>query len=52
MKKINAVEMVRNIRDKQNEDTSGKSPKEIIDYFRRKARKIAEKVGTAELSEH
>ncbi len=51
MKKIDAVEMVRNIRDKQNKDTSGKSPQEIIDYFRRKAREIAEKVGAAELSE-
>ncbi|MCG8604856.1 hypothetical protein MJD09_07655 [bacterium] len=30
MKKIDAVEMVRNIRDKQNADTSGKSPEEII----------------------
>jgi len=51
MKKIDAVEMVRNIRDKQNKDISGKSPNEIIDYFRRKARKIAEKAGASELSE-
>lgn len=51
MKKIDAVEIVRNIRDKQNKDTWGKSPEEIIDYFRRKARKIAEQAGSAELSE-
>ena len=50
MKKIDAVKMVRNIRDKQTKDTSGKSPQEIIDYFRRKAGKISEKVGTEELS--
>ena len=48
MKKINAVEMVRNIRDKQNKDTAGKSPQEMIDYFRKKAEKIAEKAGTEE----
>lgn len=51
MKKINAVEMVRNICDKQNKDTAGKSPKQIIDYFRRKARQVTESIGTKELSE-
>jgi hypothetical protein len=51
MKKTDAVELVRNIRDKQNKDTSDKSPQEIIDYFRKKAAKIAEKIGTDELSE-
>ncbi|MFQ5708374.1 MAG: hypothetical protein ACE5HO_13035 [bacterium] len=51
MKKIDAVEMVRNIRDKQSKDTTGSSPKEIIDYFRRKARKIAEQAQAPELSE-
>ena len=50
MKKIDTVKMVRNIRDKQNRETSGKSSGEIIDYFRRKARKIAEKEGAEELS--
>ena len=40
MKKIDAVKMVRNIRDKQNTDLAGKSPQEIIDYFRRKAGKV------------
>ena len=34
MKKINAVAMVRHIRDKQHEDIAVKSPQEIIDYFR------------------
>ena len=51
MKKIDAVKMVRNIRDNQNTDTAGKSPQEIIDYFRRKAKEIAEKVEVEELSE-
>ena len=51
MKKIDAVKMVRDIRDKQTKDTSGKSPLEIIDYFRRKADKIAMKVKTEELIE-
>ena len=51
MKKIDSVEMVRNIRDRQNKEISGKSPQEIIDYFRRKAGKIVEKVGAEELSQ-
>ena len=51
MKKNDAVAMVRKIRDKQNKDTSGKSAKEIIDYFHRKARQVDEKVRAADLSE-
>ena len=51
MKKIDSVEMVRKIRDKQNRDNTGKSPREIIEYFRGKAKKITEKAGTEELSE-
>lgn len=51
MEKISSVEMVRNIRDKQNKDISGLSPQEIIDYFRRRAGEIAEKAAAAELSE-
>ena len=51
MKKINAVEMVRYIRDKQNKDTAGKSPQDIIEYFQKKARQITENVGAEELSE-
>ena len=50
MKKIDAVEMVRTIRDKQLKDTLGKSPQETIDYFRAKAAKIAEKKETDESS--
>lgn len=52
MKKINAVQMVRNIRDQQNKDTFNKSHQEIIDYFRGKAKKITKKVEIAELSKH
>ncbi len=48
MEKIDAVEMVRKIRDKQHEDIAGKSPQEIIDYFRRKAVEVAQKVGAPE----
>lgn len=40
MKKNNSVTMVRKIRDKQNKDISGKSDREIIDYFRKKAAQI------------
>ncbi|RMD91607.1 MAG: hypothetical protein D6814_18005 [Calditrichaeota bacterium] len=43
MKKIDAVAMVRNIRDKQSKELTGRSPQEIINYFRRKARNPAEK---------
>ncbi len=48
MEKIDAVEMVRKIRDKQHEDITGKSPQEIIDYFQRKAVEVAQKVGALE----
>ncbi len=51
MKKIDAVKMVRNIRDKQNTDMAGKSPQEIIDYFRRKAMEVAVKAEAPELTE-
>lgn len=44
MKKIDAIEMVRNIRDKHSAETAGKSPQEIIDYFRKKAAKIVKEV--------
>lgn len=40
MKKIDTVQIVRDIRDKQNIDIKDKSPQEIIDYFRKKATKI------------
>lgn len=49
MKKIDAVKMVRNIRDKQNTDTAGKSPQEIIDYFRRKAGEVVANTEALEL---
>lgn len=50
MKKIDAVKIVRHIRDRQNKDILNKSHQEIIDYFRRKAIKIDKLVKTAELS--
>jgi hypothetical protein len=50
MKKINAVEMVRSIRDQQSKDTLGKTHQEIIAYFRSKAGKITKKMEKEELS--
>lgn len=43
MKKIDAVKMVRKIRDKQSKDTAGKSNQDIIDYFRKKAGELLKK---------
>ena len=51
MKKNDALKMVRNIRDKQNADTAGKSPQEIIDYFRRKAGEVAAQVEALRLTD-
>ena len=51
MKRIDALKMVRNIRDKQNTDIAGKSPQEIIDYFRRKAGEVSAQVDTLQLTE-
>jgi len=50
MKKIDAIQMVRKIRDQQNKDTSKKTQKEIIDYFRKKAMKFDKKVETDQLN--
>ncbi|MBN1294967.1 MAG: hypothetical protein JXB48_24235 [Candidatus Latescibacteria bacterium] len=49
MKKIDTIKMVRNIRDKQYKEISGKSSEEIIDYFSKKAKKITEKEEAEEL---
>ena len=49
MKKIDAVKMVRNIRNKQNAEIADKSPQEIIDYFRRKAGKVVSKTTRSEV---
>jgi len=49
MKKIDAVKMVRRIRDQQSMETAGKSTQEIIGYFRKKAEKIAVKAESLEL---
>ncbi len=43
MKKIDAVDIVRSIRDQQSKDTLGKTPQEIIAYFRDKAGNISKK---------
>ena len=49
MKKIDSVQMVRNIRDQQNKDTYNKSRQEIIDYFRGKAKQITKKLELMDL---
>lgn len=50
MKKIKTVQMVRNIRDHQNNDIKNKSPQEIIEYFRKKATKIDKNAEATKLS--
>jgi len=49
MKKIDAVKMVRKIRDQQSTETAGKSTQAIISYFRKKAERIAVKAEPLEL---
>ena len=51
MKKIEAVTVVRKIRDKQSNDIAGKTTQEIIEYFRKKACEIAKKVENFELNQ-
>ena len=49
MKKINAVAMVRKIRDKQSKEIEGKTIKDIIDYYHKKARNLSDEVDKFEL---
>jgi len=51
MKKIDAVNEVRKIRDKQSKDIAGKTTREIIEYFRKKADRIAKEVENFELNQ-
>jgi hypothetical protein len=51
MKKIDAVLLVRKIRDKQNKEISSKSTQEIIQYFRKKASGIKKKAEKLELNQ-
>ena len=37
MKKIDAVRMVRDIRDKQHAETAGKTPEQVREYYRQKS---------------
>ena len=37
MKKIDAVRMVREIRDKQHAETAGKTPEQVREYYRQKS---------------
>jgi len=47
--KIDAVKMVRKIRDQQSAETAGKSTQDIIGYFRKKAERISVKTKSLEL---
>jgi hypothetical protein len=39
MEKINSIEMVRKIRDKQYEETKNMSHKELLEYYKFKGKK-------------
>ena len=52
MKKIDAVQMVRDIRDRQSKEIQGKSPQEIVEYFHKKAATIDKTSKTAGLNKH
>ena len=41
MKKIDAIDIIRSIRENQYKETKGKTNKEIIAYFRQKAAKFS-----------
>jgi hypothetical protein len=49
MKKIDAITMVRKIRDKQSKEIAGKTTQDIINYYRKKASEITDKVDKFEL---
>ncbi|MCI0514630.1 hypothetical protein L0128_15560 [candidate division KSB1 bacterium] len=51
MKKINAVLMVRKIRDKQSREITSKSIQDTINYFRKKANEINQKIAKIELNQ-
>ena len=51
LKKIDAVSMVRKIRDKQSKEIANKSTQDIIDYFRKKADRINKKVEKFEMNQ-
>lgn len=50
MEKIDAVNMTREIRDKQSKEIEGKSTEEIIDYFRKKAKRFYKQRKNAKLN--
>jgi len=43
MKKIDAIQLVREIRDQQSKELAGKSTQEMIIYFHKKASTLLEK---------
>ena len=52
MNKIDAVELVRKIRDKQYEETKSMSPKEKLEYIRKKADEFDKHTPTGNLITH
>lgn len=47
MEKINAVKMVRKIRDKQYEETKNLSHDELLNYYKQKGEKALKKLRNA-----
>jgi hypothetical protein len=52
MEKINAVEMVRKIRDKQYEETKTMSHEELLKYYKENGRKALSKLRETAKSSH
>ena len=50
MNKINVVELVRKIRDKQYEETKSMNPKERLEYIRNKANELEKHTPTGNLT--
>lgn len=50
MNKIDAVELVRKIRDRQYEETKNMNPKERLEYIRKKAKELARHTPTKSLT--
>jgi hypothetical protein len=44
LKKFNAVEMIRKIRDKQYEDIKDMTNKEIIQYFKKRSQDLRKQI--------
>ena len=52
MNKIDAVELVRKIRDKHYEESKNMNPKERLEYIRKKANEFKKQTPTGNLITH